>query len=257
MFSPFRVAFPEPDQSCIDGYRKAKKLFLTHQGTISDDPITADFVISQDSTDYEEWSVLYHWILDSVKINKLAPVNHYVVESSSRKPGSEVNLSIRCEWDKDDPEEHSFYTELLKLAADRGIRINENDGIEISQFCVDASKRFQMASPLWLMKIGTEREFFSPSAPLDFPCPLDPIPSDKIHRICVTGYYGDERERIIAMINFSGALYQSDLTKDIFVLIAETTQQSEKTKHAQIWGIPLKDISWLERCFLEWSWHNI
>ena len=126
----------------------------------------------------------------------------------------------------------------------------------------DAS-RFEYGSPFWVYRLLTEGRFDLPHHPLDFPIPIDPIePTAPALVISSTGFSLSERELIEAMITLAGAIFTSHLTCRNTHLIVPVKDEnaplnpSEKERYAVEWGVEIRDVAWLERCFLNWKWES-
>lgn len=161
----------------------------------------------------------------------------------------------------EDLDQAEIYDELEKEAAKLGASIvssSDECTVSISQFVESELDRFgRMASPFWLSRIVTSKKYEEPHQALDYPCPLDPIPSDCIYIISLSLFNADEREPLIAMITLAGAVYTADLSsRNTHLIVKDSANPSAKLRWAAKWSIRVRDQYWLERSFFQWAWEQ-
>lgn len=211
--------------------------------------------------------ILHHWIDDSIKIGGLLPREHYRC--------SKGKILTGCVFKFLDIDEDESISMLRQKCIEQGATCVDLDTSEtdithticyfVSESTIDSS-RFDFCSPFWVYRLLLEGRFVPPHHPLDFPIPIDPIEltaSNKPLIISSTGFSVKERELIEAMVTLAGAIFTRHLSYQNTHLIVpirnenslhNTRCSSEKEKFAMERGIEIRDVAWLERCFLNWKW---
>ena len=69
--------------------------------------------------------------------------------------------------------------------------------------------------------------------------------------ICVSGFAMETRTIFKGMIEFLGGVYMEDMEFKSVTFLISCNAQSEKTKHAKKWGVPVLNQQWLFDCASE------
>jgi hypothetical protein len=211
--------------------------------------------------------VLHHWIDDSTKIGELLSREYYQCSKGKILSGCVFNFL--------DIDEDESIAMLRQKCIEQGAKCVDHDFSDatatytICNFISepsDDSSRFDYCSPFWVYRLLLEGRFVPPHHPLDFPIPMEPIElnrSDRLLVISSTGFPIKERELIEAMVTLAGAIFTPHLSCQNTHLIVpirnenslpNTRCSTEKEKFALERGIEIRDVAWLERCFLNWKW---
>ena len=82
-------------------------------------------------------------------------------------------------------------------------------------------------------------------------CDIEPLTVLNGCVICVSGFTQELRVILKGMIEFLGGVYMEDMEFQKVTFLISCNTQSEKTKHAKRWGVPVLTQQWIFDCLSE------
>lgn len=92
---------------------------------------------------------------------------------------------------------------------------------------------------------------------LHYPLPQTHVPAFVNTIITVSGYAGPTRDALKRMIEMLGGSFEGNMTKNKTSIVVAATYSGSKVSHAQAWGIPVVNHTWVEDCFASWKYCQV